>query len=90
MACRTARSWWRNKSNAGRVVTHQHVLEPDLGVRGDGDLRPMPTVVRKLCRNLEEDAYHPAASSLRLAWASAWPGANLPLRPDGQVRRRCP
>ncbi len=46
-------------ANAGRVVTHQHLLDRVWGGRGDRDLRPMRTIVRKLRRKLGEDADNP-------------------------------
>ncbi|MXY87629.1 MAG: response regulator, partial [Dehalococcoidia bacterium] len=46
-------------SSGGRVVTHQHLLERVWGEKGDGDVRPMRTMVSKLRRKLGEDADNP-------------------------------
>ena len=45
-------------ANAGRVLPHQHLLERFWGKKGAGDVRPMCTIVTKLCRKLGEDADH--------------------------------
>ncbi len=46
-------------ANAGRVLTHQHLLERVWGAKSDGDVRPMRTIVSKLRRKLGEDTDHP-------------------------------
>ncbi len=46
-------------THAGRVLTHQHLLERVWGEKGEGDVRPMRTIVSKLRRKLGEDADHP-------------------------------
>ena len=46
-------------ANAGRVLTYQHLLERVWGEKGDGDVRPMRTIVSKLRRKLGEDADNP-------------------------------
>ena len=46
-------------ANGGRVLTHQHLLERVWGEKGDGDVRPMRTIVSKLRRKLGDDADHP-------------------------------
>ena len=46
-------------ANAGRVLTHQYLLERVWGKKGDGDVRPMRTVVSRLRRKLGEDGDHP-------------------------------
>ena len=46
-------------ANAGRVLTYQHLLDRVWGEKGDGDVRPMRTIVSKLRRKLGEDAEHP-------------------------------
>ena len=47
-------------AHAGRVVTHEHLLERVWGERGSGSLRPLRTMVGKLRRKLGDDAEHPA------------------------------
>ncbi len=47
-------------ANAGRVLTYEHLLQRVWGVEGDGDLRPMRTVVRSLRRKLGDDSDDPA------------------------------
>ncbi|MDE2844378.1 MAG: response regulator [Chloroflexota bacterium] len=47
-------------AQAGRVVTHEHLLERVWGERGSGSLRPLRTMVGKLRRKLGDDADHPA------------------------------
>ena len=47
-------------ANAGRVLTHQQLLDRVWGEKGyDGDVRPMRPIVSKLRRKLGEDAEHP-------------------------------
>ncbi len=46
-------------ANAGRVLTYEHLLERIWGEKGDGDIRPMRTVVSKLRSLLGEDAANP-------------------------------
>ena len=46
-------------AQAGRVVTHEHLLERVWGERGSGSLRPLRTMVGKLRRKLGDDAEHP-------------------------------
>ena len=46
-------------ANAGRVLTYQRLLERVWGERGDGDLRPMRTIVNKLRRKLGDDGASP-------------------------------
>ena len=46
-------------ANAGRVLTHQHLLARVWGEKGDGDVRPMRTIASKLRRKLGEDADAP-------------------------------
>ena len=46
-------------ANAGRVLTHEHLLERVWGEKSDGDVRPMRTIVSKLRRKLGEDGNHP-------------------------------
>ncbi|MDE2695321.1 MAG: response regulator [Chloroflexota bacterium] len=46
-------------ANGGRVLTYQHLLERVWGEKGDGDVRPMRTIVSKLRRKLGENADHP-------------------------------
>jgi len=47
-------------AHAGRVVTHEHLLERVWGERGSGSLRPLRTIVGKLRRKLGEDADKPS------------------------------
>ena len=44
---------------AGRVLTYGHLLERLWKEKGDGDLRPMRTIVRKLRLKLGDDARNP-------------------------------
>jgi len=46
-------------ANGGRVLTYQYLLERVWREKGDGDVRPMRTIVSKLRRKLGEDADHP-------------------------------
>ncbi len=46
-------------TNAGRVLTYQHLLDRVWGERGGDDLRPMRTIVRKLRQKLGDDAGNP-------------------------------
>ena len=47
-------------AHAGRVVTHEHLLERVWGERGSGSLRPLRTMVGKLRRKLGDDPGNPA------------------------------
>ena len=46
-------------AHAGRVLTHEHLLERVWGGRSEGNVRPMRTMVSKLRRKLGEDAGNP-------------------------------
>ena len=46
-------------AHAGRVVTHEHLLERVWGERAGASLRPLRTMVGKLRRKLGDDAEHP-------------------------------
>jgi len=46
-------------ANAGRVLTHKHLLERVWGGRSGDNVRPMRTMVSKLRRKLGEDAANP-------------------------------
>ena len=46
-------------ANAGRVLTHEHLLERVWRDRGNGSVRPMRTMVSKLRRKLGDDAGNP-------------------------------
>ena len=46
-------------AHAGRVLTHEHLLERVWGGRSDGSVRPIHTMVSKLRRKLGEDAANP-------------------------------
>ena len=46
-------------AHAGRVVTHEHLLEWVWGERGSGSLRPLRTMVGKLRRKLGDNADKP-------------------------------
>ncbi len=46
-------------ANAGRVLTHAHLLERVWRDRGDGNVRPMHTMVSKLRRKLGDSAANP-------------------------------
>ena len=46
-------------AHAGRVVTHEHLLERVWGERGSGSLRPLRTMMGKLRRKLGDDADKP-------------------------------
>ena len=45
--------------HAGRVLTHEHLLERVWGGRGEGNVRPMHTMVSKLRRKLGDDSGNP-------------------------------
>ena len=47
-------------AQAGRAVTHEHLLERVWGERVSGSLRPLRTMVGKLRRKLGDDAERPA------------------------------
>ena len=46
-------------SNAGRVLTHRHLLRRLWGIRNDSDLRPMRTLIKSLRRKLGDDSKNP-------------------------------
>ena len=46
-------------ANAGKTLTHDHLMERVWDRRSDGDLRPMRTAVRSLRRKLGDDARSP-------------------------------
>ncbi len=46
-------------AHAGRVLTHEHLLERVWGEKGSGNVRPMRTMVSKLRRKLGETAGNP-------------------------------
>ena len=46
-------------TNAGRVLTYDHLLERVWGEKSKGDVRPIRTVVSKLRRKLGDDANNP-------------------------------
>ncbi len=46
-------------ANAGRVVTHEHLMQRVWRERNNGDVRPMRTVVSSLRRKLGDDADNP-------------------------------
>ncbi len=46
-------------ANAGRVLTYQHLLERVWRERGDGNVRPMHTMVSKIRRKLGDDVGDP-------------------------------
>ena len=46
-------------AHAGRVLTHEHLLERVWRVRGGGNVRPIRTMVSKLRRKLGDDAGNP-------------------------------
>ena len=46
-------------AHAGRVLTYEHLLERVWRERGDGNVRPMHTMVSKLRRKLGDDAGNP-------------------------------
>ena len=46
-------------AHAGRVLTHEHLLERVWRERGSGSVRPMHTMVSKLRRKLGDDAGYP-------------------------------
>ena len=46
-------------SNAGRVLTYEHLLRRVWRLDGDADLRPMRSVIRRLRRKLGDDAEDP-------------------------------
>ena len=46
-------------ANAGRVLTHQRLLERVWGERGNADMRPMRTLINKLRRKLGDVGANP-------------------------------
>ena len=68
-------------ANAGRVLTYEHLLERVWGRKGDGDVRPMRTIVSKLRRKLGEDADDP-----RYVFTEPRVGFRMPRgkAPDGE------
>ena len=46
-------------TNAGRVVTHKHLLNRIWKAKDDADLRPMRTIIRKLRHKLGDNARNP-------------------------------
>ena len=46
-------------THAGRMLTHEHLLDRVWGERGGVSLRPMRTIVNKLRRRLGDDADNP-------------------------------
>ena len=46
-------------SNAGRVLTYEHLLRNVWGGVGNGDIRPMRTVVSRVRHKLQDDPNHP-------------------------------
>ena len=46
-------------SNAGRVLTHSHLLQQVWGPDNDGDLRPLRTVIKNIRRKLDDSAANP-------------------------------
>ena len=68
-------------ANAGRVLTHQHLLQRVWNEKGDGDVRPMRTIVSKLRRKLGEDADRP-----RYIFTEPRVGFRMPrgTRPEGE------
>ena len=69
-------------ANAGRVLTHQQLLERVWGERSGGDVRPMRTIVSKLRRKLDEDTDHP-----RYIFTQPRVGFRMPRgkAPDGEA-----
>ena len=61
-------------AHAGRVLTHEHLLERVWGGRGGGSLRPLRTMVSKLRRKLGDDADNPTFIFTEPGWASGCPG----------------
>ena len=47
-------------ANAGKTLTHDHLMEQVWDRRSDGDLRPMRTALRSLRRKLGDDARSPS------------------------------
>ena len=60
-------------SNAGRLLTYEHLLERVWGEKSSGDVRPMRTIVSKLRRKLGDDADNPILSSQSLASVTRCP-----------------
>ena len=46
-------------SNAGRVLTHAHLLQQVWGPDNVGDLRPLRTVIKNIRRKLDDSAANP-------------------------------
>ena len=46
-------------AHAGRVLTHERLLERVWKQRGDGNMRPMCMTISRLCHKLGDDADKP-------------------------------
>ena len=66
-------------ASAGRVLTYEHLLRRVWGDEGDGDLRPMRTVISELRRKLGDDAGNPT-----YIFTEPRVGYRMP-RPEGQA-----
>lgn len=47
-------------ANAGRVLTHEHLLQQVWGAAGGADIRPIHTALSKIRRRLGDNPDHPA------------------------------
>ena len=65
-------------ASAGRVLTYEHLLRRVWGDEGDGDVRPMRTVISELRRKLGDDARNPT-----YIFTEPRVGYKMP-RPEGQ------
>ena len=75
-------------AHAGRVLTHEHLLERDWAGRSKGNVRPMHTMVSKLRRKLGGDAATSPTSSPSPASASVCPGGRGGNRTRNRNLRR--
>ena len=69
-------------SNAGRVVTYEQLLRRIWGSDGDGDVRPMRTIISAIRRQLGDDAVNPT-----YIFTESRVGYRMP-KPDASVRDR--
>ena len=69
-------------ANAGRVLTHQHFLNPVWGRKSTSELRSMRTIVRRVRRRLADDAGNPT-----YAFTQPRVGYRMPKGGDGEAER---
>ena len=70
-------------SNAGRVLTYEHLLRRVWRLEGDADVRPMRTAVSSLRRKLGDDAENPTYIFTELRVGYRMPSADTKEGTDG-------